>query len=85
MIGYRLKMNHYVSHSLITTGLFLLLLFVYSIFGVYIALAFGASMFYWSRELAQWEIREATPFEWKDALVPKFVIFVIAILLTLFF
>lgn len=85
MIGYKLKLTHYVSHSLITLGLFILLLLTNYVFGIYITLAFGATMFYWSRELTQWELRESTPFEWKDVLLPKAIIFGIALILTILF
>jgi hypothetical protein len=83
-IGYKLPTNHYMNHSLITLGLFILLLLINVIFGLYISLATGAILFYWSRELAQWEIRGGT-FEWKDVLYPNAFIFAIALILTLIF
>ena len=80
-IGHNLPTSHYVNHILITVVLFLLILAVYTIFNVYIASALGASLFYWSRELAQWEIR-AGQLEWLDVIYPKVVVFIIAIILT---
>jgi hypothetical protein len=83
-IGYKLPTNHYVNHSLITLGLFILLLIMYSIVGVFISLATGAILFYWSRELAQWEIRGGK-FEWRDVVYPHIFIFILALLLTIIF
>jgi hypothetical protein len=83
-IGHKLPTNHYMNHCLITLGLFILLLVLNAVFGSFIAFASGAILFYWSRELAQWEIRGGE-FEWKDVVYPNIFIFIIAILLTLIF
>jgi hypothetical protein len=83
-IGHKLPTNHYVEHTLVTIGLFLLLLATYLTFGIFISFALGASMFYWSRELAQWEIRGGK-FELMDALYPTVAVFGLAIILTILF
>lgn len=83
-IGHKLPTNHYVNHTLITLGLFLLLLIVHSLTGIFIAAALGSCLFYWSRELAQWEIRGGE-FELTDALYPTIAIFGLAIILSFLF
>jgi hypothetical protein len=83
-IGYKLPTNHYINHSLITLGLFILLLIMYSTFGVFITLSTSAALFYWSRELAQWEIRGGK-FEWRDVVYPHGFILGLGILLELIF
>ena len=83
-IGHNLPTSHYVNHIMITVGLFILLLILYYTLGIFITAALGASLFYWSREIAQWEIRGGE-LEWLDVLYPKAVVFIIAILLTLIF
>jgi hypothetical protein len=85
MLGYNLNIHHYVAHTLVTLGLFGVLLLAYSFLGVFISAALGASWFYWARELTQWELRDKQPFEWKDILIPKAIVFFIAILLVLIF
>lgn len=84
-VGHSLPTNHITNHIFITVGLAILLFLTYTYAGIYFTVAFGSSFFYWGREVAQWELRPLTKFEWIDVLAPKAVVFVIATILTLIF
>jgi hypothetical protein len=80
LLGYRIGLNHYAYHCIIALSIQIAIGLVSG--GNWFAGAVGGAIFYWSRELAQYEIRK-THFEWMDAIWPTIAVTILYIIATL--
>jgi nitrogen fixation-related uncharacterized protein len=80
LLGYRIGLNHYAYHCIIALTIQIAIGLLYPVTGL--PGAVGGAIFYWSRELAQYEIRK-THFEWMDAIWPTIAVTILYIIATL--
>ena len=80
MFSYTSGINHIVWHCIIATAIMLLVTILTG--GNYVAGAWSGAIFYWSRELAQYEIRK-TRFEWEDAIYPSVTVLILTAIITI--
>ena len=78
-IGYKIGTNHYINHCVVAVAIMLAIGLGSG--GNWLAGAVGGAIFYWSRELAQYEIRQ-TKFEWMDAIYPTICVTILYFILT---
>jgi nitrogen fixation-related uncharacterized protein len=94
LLGYRIGLNHYAYHCIIALSIQIAIGLVSG--GNWLAGAVGGAIFYWSRELAQYDFAGAVGgaifvtgnntkfhFEWMDAIWPTIAVTILYIIATL--